>query len=73
MTRGGNETARAAARESHDGAPRPIEVQPVDVHVTIGHIEVRTAAPPTPVPRTARPRPGVSLDDYLRRRSGGSR
>jgi hypothetical protein len=46
--------------------------EPVEVHVTIGHIEVRAAAPAkAPVRRPAPPR--VSLDDYLKRRNGGAR
>jgi len=55
--------------EVHPEPARPIEVQ-----VTIGHIEVRSAAvqqaPPAPR-RIARP--SVSLDDYLRRRNGDAR
>jgi len=52
------------------------------VQVFIGRIEVRaepSEAPPTPVPKTARPAPRMSLDDYLRdgdsagRRGGGGR
>jgi len=49
--------------------PRP---EPVEVHVTIGHIEVRAAAPPAPPVRRASP-PRVSLEDYLKRRNGGGR
>lgn len=42
---------------------------PVEVHVTIGHIEVRAApSAKAPVPRTALPR--LSLGDYLKRRNG---
>jgi hypothetical protein len=44
---------------------------PVEVHVSIGHIEVRAAAPPkTPVRRS--PPPRVSLNDYLKRRNEGA-
>jgi hypothetical protein len=49
--------------------------QPVEVQVTIGHIEVRSAPAPPSVaaPKVARPRVAMSLDDYLQRRNGGSR
>jgi len=51
----------------------PEAVAPVEVQVTIGHVEVRTAAavPAAPPRRVARP--SVSLEDYLRRRNGGAR
>jgi hypothetical protein len=59
--------ARTDSPQANDRDPK--RAQPVEVHVSIGHIEVRAAAPVTP-PRPARvaPRPRVSLDDYLRRR-----
>lgn len=48
-----------------------------DIEITIGHIELRMAAPPRPAPQPqTRPRPAqsrLSLDDYLRRRNGGAR
>ena len=45
----------------------------VEVHVTIGHIEVRSAPAPAKPP-ARRPAPAhVSLSDYLQRRNGGSR
>lgn len=51
----------------------PAPEQPVEVHVTIGHLELRQAAPPAP----PRPRPAmaqhVRLSDYLKRRSGDAR
>ena len=47
--------------------------QPVEVHVSIGHIEVRQAFPPSqPGPRPA-PVPHVRLEDYLKRRGGDAR
>jgi hypothetical protein len=46
---------------------------PVEVQVTIGHIEVRTAPAAAPIPQRRIPRPTVSLEDYLRRRNGGAR
>jgi len=45
---------------------------PTEVHISIGHIEVRSA-PPAPAPRKPALRPRVTLDDYLRRRNGGAR
>lgn len=65
-----------------DGAPSPqsaIAAAPsaatsrdeTTVHINIGRIEVRTRAPAAPPARNAPvlPRPGVSLQDYLRRGS----
>jgi hypothetical protein len=44
---------------------------PPTIHVTIGRIEVK-ATPPTAAPkRRASASPTMSLDEYLRRRSGG--
>lgn len=57
-----------------EDAAKQVEPQSIEVHVSIGHIEVRAAAPAqAPPPRIARPRASVSLDDYLKRRNGGSR
>jgi hypothetical protein len=43
------------------------------VHVTIGRVEVKAASPaPSAAPAEPTPSPAVSLDDYLRRASGGS-
>jgi hypothetical protein len=58
-------------RAAHGVAEKQGET-PLEVNVTIGHIEVRAAAPvKTPVRKTTPPR--VSLDDYLNRRNGGAR
>jgi hypothetical protein len=44
------------------------------IHVTIGRIEVRAAPPPTtPARPKSAPAPTMSLEDYLRSRSGGQR
>jgi hypothetical protein len=53
-----------------EAAPAPAPT----IHVTIGRIEIR-ATPAAPAPaRPAAPRPpGMSLDDYLRRRDGDGR
>jgi hypothetical protein len=43
------------------------------IHVTIGRIEVRAALPPTPVKRASPPTSTMSLEEYLRSRSGDRR
>lgn len=51
----------------------PASVPTSGIQVTIGRIEVRATPPPAPLPKTRRPPPPVmSLDDYLRQRSGRS-
>ena len=64
----GPQEPRVAAPESSGPA----------IRVTVGRIEVRAITPPPPMPpaqRTtpARPGPKLSLDDYLKQRSGGQR
>jgi hypothetical protein len=49
------------------------ELSEPTIEVTIGRIEVRGAAVPEPPRSVSRPATGVSLDEYLRRRSGRSR
>jgi hypothetical protein len=46
---------------------------PPMIHVTIGRIEVRAALPPTPVKRASPPTSTMSLEEYLRSRSGDRR
>jgi hypothetical protein len=56
-------------RPARSDASRPAETA---VHVTIGRIEIRAVREATrPGPQPARP-PGMSLEEYLRRRSAGS-
>ena len=45
------------------------------IRISIGRVEVRAVMPTAPAPRPAptRPRPGLSLDDYLKEREGGKR
>jgi hypothetical protein len=58
---------QAAARE----AARPRAEAAPTINVTIGRVEVRATQAPTPAPRRAEASaPRLSLDDYLRRRSG---
>jgi hypothetical protein len=62
--------------ESAGGSPHPTPPTPEPaptVKVTIGRVEVRaiTPAPPTSRPKPAKTGPTLSLDDYLKRRSGG--
>jgi hypothetical protein len=57
-------------REATDLAPN----SPPNIQITIGRLEIRATTPPPAV--AARPRPTsprLSLDDYLRARSGGRR
>jgi hypothetical protein len=55
--------ARDASRARTEAAPT--------INVTIGRVEVRATQGPTPAPRrTEVAAPRMSLDDYLRRRSG---
>jgi hypothetical protein len=49
------------------------EEPPPSIHVTIGRVEVRAAAPPPPEPLPAPSKPRVSLDDYLRAQKERSR
>jgi hypothetical protein len=56
----------------------PIEQRPSTsaprVRVTIGRIEVRAIHPPAHAPKPTKPAPPrISLEDYLRKREGGSR
>jgi hypothetical protein len=48
-------------------------VGPTEVHVTIGHIEVRAAAAPARTAARKATPPSVSLQEYLSRRNGGPR
>jgi hypothetical protein len=60
-----------ASRVAKSRDPEP--AQTVEVHVSIGHIEVRQAAPvSTPKPKPAPPS-HLGLEDYLKRRSEGAR
>ncbi|HUI56739.1 MAG TPA: hypothetical protein VLY04_17310 [Bryobacteraceae bacterium] len=65
-----SENSFARRRESEIRSPAI--PQRVEVHVSIGHIEVRQPAPAQPRPRQAA-KPQLSLDDYLRRRDGAAR
>ncbi len=59
--------------EQREASPFAKAVAETVVEVTIGRIEVRAPAPPArPGPAPQRPAP-MSLDEYLRRRAGGSR
>jgi hypothetical protein len=64
---------RDSPSEGVDGPRRPAPREPDTVHVSIGRIEVRVAAP-TPPPKPAaraRPRPTRSLEDYIHARGTG--
>jgi hypothetical protein len=74
---------RLASAEDSASEAAIAQVQPIQagtsvapqIRVTIGRIEVRAANPPPAAPRKAAARQGpvVSLEDYLKRRQGGSR
>jgi hypothetical protein len=56
-----------------DGLPGPLgRERPPEIQVTIGRVEIRAIAPPPAPPRQpARPRtPGLTLEQYLKQRSG---
>ena len=67
--------ATGAGRDADaaDGAGRRRAAAVPAIQVTIGRIEVRAPAvpPPPALPRPEPPRPAVSLDEYLQRRSDG--
>jgi hypothetical protein len=65
----GTEAAKAAAAFAV-----PIPAEP-SVEITIGTVEVRAVFPEKPAPRapSRRPKPSVSLDEYLKRSSRGAR
>jgi hypothetical protein len=61
---------RPASREPPQAGRVAAEPAPV-IQVTIGRIEVRAATPPAPPAARSQPaKPAISLDEYLRRRSG---
>ncbi|WP_156051360.1 hypothetical protein [Allokutzneria albata] len=54
-------------------APRRSKTVEQTVHITIGRVEVKAAADKAPERRAApRQQPTTSLEDYLRRRGGGT-
>jgi hypothetical protein len=67
-----------ARRMEAAGAPvalrTPSPAEP-PIEITIGTVEVRAILPEKPAPRaqSRRPKPGISLDEYLKRSSRGSR
>ena len=62
---------RVARQSAARDAPRPSVESAPTINVTIGRVEVRATQAPTPAPRRSEgAAPRMSLDDYLRRRSG---
>ena len=63
-------TSSARAGAGPDNAPAPVQQT---IHVTIGRIEVRATPPPSAPARKQNAAPVMSLDEYLKTRSGGKR
>ncbi len=62
---------KAAPRDDSNAPAAP--TLPPSINVTIGRVEIRATPPPTPTVRHApRKESGMSLENYLQRRSGGS-
>jgi hypothetical protein len=59
--------ARQPERNSKKSFQDEDRAPPVEVHVSIGHIEVKAAQPNGPAPRRTSPRPRVTLDEFLKR------
>jgi hypothetical protein len=66
-------TPRLPARDSPPARRRPPGPEPGDIQIHIGRIEVMAAPPAAPRPAAAPVRHAMSLDEYLKRRNGGSR
>jgi hypothetical protein len=65
---------RAGMPAQGSAAPGMPEPAGPSVSISIGRVEIRAAQPGAPSSRAAKPAgPKLSLDDYLRGRSGGSR
>jgi len=63
-----SENSAGKASQNNDRVP------PVEVNVSIGHIEVKSAQPTPPAPRRTPPRPRVTLNEFLKSPySGGPR
>jgi hypothetical protein len=66
--------AMAARQASPRREPAAAPALPPPVQVTIGRVEVRAAqSPAQPVRKASTAAPSLSLDEYLRRRTGGTR
>jgi hypothetical protein len=65
---------RMEAAEAPVALRTPSPAEPA-IEITIGTVEVRAVLPEKPAPRaqSRRPKPGISLDEYLKRSSRGSR
>ena len=66
--------SRSVRRKDFSPVDQRSSKLPSIIRVTIGRVEVRAVQSPAPGPKQAKPRPPkLSLEDYLRKRSGGSR
>jgi hypothetical protein len=60
-------SARQSERNSKKSPQNDDRAPPVEVHVSIGHIEVKSAQPQVPAQRRTPSRPRVTLDEFLKR------
>ena len=66
--------SRSVRRKDFSPVDQRSSKSPPIIRVTIGRVEVRAVQSPAPGPKQAKARhPKLSLEDYLRKRSGGSR
>ena len=66
--------SRSARRKDFSPVDQGSSKSPPIIRVTIGRVEVRAVQSPVRGPKQAKPQPPkLSLEDYLRKRSGGSR
>lgn len=72
----GRQTSPSADEAKFSAPPKaaPASPTPPAVHVSIGRVEIRAAAPAAPAPRPPAPRaPRLTLDEFLRNPRGGRR
>jgi hypothetical protein len=60
-------STRQSERSSKKSPQDNDRIPPVEIHVSIGHIEVKSAQPQVPAPRRTPSRPRVTLDEFLKR------
>lgn len=60
-------STRQSEHSSEKSPQNDDRAPPVEIHVSIGHIEVKSAQPQVPAPRRTPSRPRVTLDEFLKR------